>query len=86
MDYNSSFVSAWSSVYNKDKTGFYQEQHDFIKYSHYDPVVKQVKAQYCYDASTKSLAIQEIFWSSAVQHRALYIKGYGSSNRKELDH
>lgn len=70
LSYNSSFANAWAKLYKDDPNGFYQAQHGFIQESHYDPVVKALKSKYGYDVKTKPVAIQEMIWSSAVQHRA----------------
>ena len=65
----SEFGAAWRAVYNSDKQGFAQAQHDFIGLTHYVPIVEAIKSKYGFDANTRHRAVMEMFWSFSVQHR-----------------
>lgn len=65
---NGDFPDAWRQVAQEDPEGFAQAQHGFIMTSHYDPVVQQVINNTGVDINERSDALQDVVWSTAVQH------------------
>ncbi|HZH75310.1 MAG TPA: LysM peptidoglycan-binding domain-containing protein [Archangium sp.] len=66
---SSGFSEAWKKLAAKDPKGFFNVQHDFIKATHYDPIVAEIKATTGLDVTTRSKTLQDVAWSTAVQHR-----------------
>lgn len=60
----------WKSLASQYGQAFDQLQHAFIKQSHYDPAASRIKSATGFDASKYSLAVQNVLWSTAVQHGA----------------
>ena len=53
----------------KDQPNEFQErQHAFIKKTHFDPLVRKIKNEDGVDVTTRSHALQDVIWSTAVQH------------------
>jgi hypothetical protein len=63
---SSGFDNAWKSLANNNKFGL--AQHAFIKSSHYDPANNKVKSGLGIDINKRSKAVQDVLWSTAVQH------------------
>lgn len=49
-------------------TKFEQYQHDYIQQKFYAPAVSSIKKSTGLDVNTRSLAVQNAVWSTAVQH------------------
>lgn len=64
------FSEAWKIVANMTGDLFGDLQHEFIQKSHYDPALRQIKDTLGLDLSTRSHAVQDALWSTAVQHGA----------------
>jgi len=47
---------------------FQAKQHQFIQDTHYDPVVRDVQNELGIDPTLRSAALQNVLWSTAVQH------------------
>lgn len=62
------FNQAWKNLASKHPQEFEKLQHDFIKQSHYTPVVKKVNADLGLNIDTRSTALQNVVWSMGVQH------------------
>lgn len=62
------FTKVWKEIASEDSKRFHKLQHDFIKKTHFDPLVNKIKAQTEFDVLTRSNAIQDVVWSTAVQH------------------
>ena len=62
------FTAAWKKVAVTDPVHFHAVQHEFIKETHFDPQVARVKAGDSLDLTTRSHALQDVTWSTAVQH------------------
>lgn len=64
------FVRSWKEEVQKGSFNNNLE-HDFIKKTHYDPTVNAIKSQ-CegLDINQRSFALQNVVWSTAVQHGA----------------
>lgn len=64
------FNGAWKSIANTDTAKFDTLQHDFIKFSHYDPAAAKIKSSTGLDVNRYSAALQNVLWSVSVQHGA----------------
>lgn len=62
------FDSAWKAIAGTNPAKFQQLQHGFIKQSHYDPAANRIKSSLGFDVSKYSPAVQNVLWSTAVQH------------------
>lgn len=62
------FSAAWRNLAKRQPDLFRAAQHDFIRRTHYDPMVMRIKDATGIDVSTRSPALQECIWSTAVQH------------------
>nr|WP_243299146.1 hypothetical protein [Bacillus litorisediminis] len=65
---SSGFNNAWKQLAQKDAKGFDALQHGFIKQSHYDPAANKIKSSLGIDINKYSPAVQNVLWSTAVQH------------------
>ncbi|MCV2502466.1 MAG: type IV secretion system protein [Neisseriaceae bacterium] len=63
------FNKKWKEVYRRDPIGFEKDQHDFIKRTHYEPQLRKLKKNGI-DLYNRGVAIQDLIWSSSVQHGA----------------
>lgn len=61
------FRKRWQEVAARDPQGFAQAQHDFISRTHFAPQ-EQILSQGGIDVSTLSPVLQNVVWSTAVQH------------------
>ena len=61
---NADFRTFWKSLKSRDD--FVPAQHGFIKATHYDVMVKQLKK--VLDVEARSIALRNVVWSVAVQH------------------
>jgi hypothetical protein len=59
------FVAAWKGLARD--AGFAQSQHDFIKSTHFDPLVQKLAGKGL-DVTKRSKGLQDVIWSTAVQH------------------
>lgn len=64
------FDGAWKSIANTDNAKFDALQHNFIKSSHYDPAANNIKKTIGLDVNSYSPALQNVLWSTSVQHGA----------------
>ncbi|HOJ79161.1 MAG TPA: hypothetical protein PL158_13860, partial [Bacillota bacterium] len=62
------FDKAWKNLAINDRQGFLKLQHNFIKHKYFDEAAKELKDKYGFDVSSKSIALQNVLWSTAVQH------------------
>ena len=62
------FTAAWKQLANNKPSEFHESQHAFIKKTHFDPLVAKIKAEDGVDVNTRSLTLQDVIWSTAVQH------------------
>lgn len=65
---SSSFDEAWKKLANSNPSQFEDVQHGFIAQSHYQPAVDMIKKSTGFDATKRSPIIQDVLWSTAVQH------------------
>lgn len=62
------FDEQWVKSVLKDVVKFRQLEHEFIKTTHYDPVVASVKEKTGLNVAARSRTLQDVVWSTAVQH------------------
>lgn len=62
------FDKAWKAEAAKNPEKFAQAQHEYIKRTHYDPAVTAVKQATGVDVRNYPRAVQDVLWSTAVQH------------------
>ena len=62
------FTALWKQIAKTEPDRFQELQHNFIKKTHFDPLVAKIKAQDGWDVTTRSHAVQDVIWSTAVQH------------------
>ena len=62
------FTAAWKQLATDQRDAFQDVQHTFIKRTHYDPLVAKIKAEDQLDINTRSLTLQDVIWSTSVQH------------------
>lgn len=69
---SSSFNMKWRELANSDPK-FGEEQHDFIKVTHYDKQVERLKADGL-DLTSRGASVKDALWSTSVQYRG-FTKG-----------
>ncbi|MBU3181010.1 VgrG-related protein [Clostridium psychrophilum] len=74
--YSTNFDKTWQSLATNNRSKFFKIQHKFVKTKYYDVAALMLKNKYNFDISTKSLALKEALWSTAVQYG---IKGNGTT-------
>jgi hypothetical protein len=62
------FTAVWKRIAAEQADAFQKAQHGFIKKSHYDPLAAKILADNKVDVNTRSFAVQNVVWSTAVQH------------------
>ncbi len=60
--------AVWKKVAAQDPVRFSKLQYDFIEKSHYQPAVQEISDRTGLDISKAPKALQEVLWSTAVQH------------------
>jgi hypothetical protein len=63
---SAAFVAAWKELARDP--AFRKAQHGFIKATHYDPFIQLQREKLAFDIDTRSPALQNVAWSTAVQH------------------
>lgn len=63
-----SFDKAWKTEAAKNPAKFAKAQHEYIMQSQYYPAVKSVKKATGVDITKYPKAVQDVLWSTAVQH------------------
>ncbi len=62
------FTRAWKNLAATRRDQFQESQHAFIKKNFFDKLAKKIKDQDGLDVTTRSHALQDVIWSTAVQH------------------
>lgn len=62
------FSACWKRIAANQTDAFQKCQHQYIKRTHYDPLVAKVLKETYVDINTRSNAVQNVVWSTAVQH------------------
>jgi murein DD-endopeptidase MepM/ murein hydrolase activator NlpD len=82
------FTAAWKRIAAAETAAFQSAQHAFIKKSHYDLLAAKILADDGLDVNTRSRALQDVVWSTAVQHGGatpIIRKAFASVNCKPSD-
>ncbi|WP_243439602.1 chitosanase [Fundidesulfovibrio soli] len=58
----------WKRIASEQPKRFETLQHEFIRDTHYVPALKSITMSTGQDMSTRSQAVREVLWSTAVQH------------------
>ena len=64
------FSDIWRKIAASDPLGLHAAEHEFIKRTHYDPAAERIQAATGVDINTLPAAVQDVLWSTAVQHGA----------------
>ncbi|MFN0120240.1 MAG: LysM peptidoglycan-binding domain-containing protein [Blastocatellia bacterium] len=62
------FTAVWKDIAKNQTVAFQALQHGFIKKTHYDPLVEKILRDDGLDVNTRSFALRDVVWSTAVQH------------------
>jgi hypothetical protein len=62
------FSAKWKDVATRFQDTFKEAEHEFIKRTHYDPLCAKTKTDDGVDIGQCSHAMQDVVWSTAVQH------------------
>lgn len=62
------FTAVWKRIAAEQTDAFQQAQHAYIKKTHYDLLVAKILSDDNLDVNTRSRALQDVVWSTAVQH------------------
>src|SRR5215218_10475654 len=64
----SQFTACWKRIATEQTDAFQQCQHQYIKKTHYDLLAAKILSDDGVDVNTRSRALQDVVWSTAVQH------------------
>ncbi|HEY2963541.1 MAG TPA: LysM domain-containing protein [Pyrinomonadaceae bacterium] len=62
------FTAVWKRIAAEQTADFQNAQHSFIKQTHYDLLAAKILADDALDVNTRSRALRDVVWSTAVQH------------------
>lgn len=62
------FTAVWKRIAAAQTDDFQRAQHQYIKRTHYDPLVAKILGDDNLDINTRCRALQDVVWSTAVQH------------------
>lgn len=62
------FTAVWKRIAAERTADFQRAQHEYIKKTHYDPLVSKILNDDNLDVNTRCRALQDVVWSTAVQH------------------
>ena len=62
------FTAVWKRIATDQTADFQNAQHSYIKQTHYDLLAAKVLTEDAVDVNTRSRALQDVIWSTAVQH------------------
>ena len=82
------FTACWKRIATDQTAAFQRAQHAFIKKSHYDLLAAKILADDGLDVNTRSGALQDVVWSTAVQHggaTSIIHKAYSNVTGKPSD-
>ena len=66
----SEFSDKWREIAGRDPAGFQAAQHEYIKENYYDVQSSQLQQDIGLDPNQHSNALQQVIWSTSVQHGA----------------
>jgi murein DD-endopeptidase MepM/ murein hydrolase activator NlpD len=62
------FTAVWKRIAAEQTADFQHAQHSYIKATHYDLLCAKILSENKVDINTRSRAVQDAVWSTAVQH------------------
>jgi len=62
------FTACWKRIATSQTDAFQKCQHEYIKKTHYDLLAAKILSDDGLDVNTRSGALQDVVWSTAVQH------------------
>jgi hypothetical protein len=62
------FTARWKDLARRQPDQLRMREHEFIKETHYDPLVKKIAKSLIMSVEDRSRALQNVVWSTAVQH------------------
>jgi hypothetical protein len=62
------FSATWTDIATSFPDAFREAEHEFIKRTHFDPLCDTIKPEDGVDITTCPHAMQDVIWSTAVQH------------------
>lgn len=62
------FTACWKRIAANETDAFQKCQHEYIKKTHYDLLAAKILSDDGLDVNTRSRALQDVVWSTAVQH------------------
>ena len=62
------FSACWKRIAAAQKDAFQEAQHAYIKKTHYDKLCSKILSDDNLDIDSRSRALQDVIWSTAVQH------------------
>ena len=62
------FTAMWKKIAAEERDDFQEAQHAYNKKTHYDLLVAKILADDSLDINSRSRAVQDAVWSTAVQH------------------
>lgn len=62
------FTAVWKRIAAEQPDDFQRSQHSYIKKTHYDLLAAKILSDNGLDVNTRSRALQDVVWSTAVQH------------------
>ena len=62
------FTACWKRIAANEPDAFQKCQHEYIKMTHYDLLAAKILSDDGLDVNTRSRALQDVVWSTAVQH------------------
>lgn len=62
------FTACWKRIAADQADAFQEAQHGYIKKTHYDILCAKIKTDDNLDVNSRSRALQDVVWSTAVQH------------------
>lgn len=62
------FTAVWKRIAADQTADFQHAQHSYIKQTHYDLLAAKILSEDALDVNTRSHALQDVVWSTAVQH------------------
>jgi hypothetical protein len=62
------FTAVWKRIAAAQADAFQEAQHEYIKKTHYDLLVARILSDDSLNVNSRSHALQDVVWSTAVQH------------------
>jgi hypothetical protein len=62
------FTARWREVAEREPEAFRAAQHAFVRRTHFEPLAARLRREPGLDVSARSPALQDVVWSTAVQH------------------